>query len=57
MEAFLSAVSSVGFPVVSFFLMWKMCTDSIGKLTEAVNDMKEQNTNIMTTIKDMLRRD
>jgi len=40
-EALLPAISSVGFPIVAFFLMYQMCKDTISKNTDALAELKE----------------
>lgn len=34
-------ISTIGFPIVAFLLMYKLCTDTIIKNTEAINGLKE----------------
>ena len=40
-EIILTAISTVGFPIVAFFMMYKLNSDVISKNTEALNDLKE----------------
>ena len=40
-DALLPAISSVGFPIVAFFLMYQMCKDTIAKNTDALADLRE----------------
>lgn len=40
-EFLLTAISTVGFPIVAFFAMWKMSNDTIKSNTEAVAELKE----------------
>jgi len=40
-ELILTAVSTVGFPIVAFFMMYKLNSDVISKNTEALQDLKE----------------
>jgi len=40
-EIILTAISTVGFPIVAFFMMYKLNSDVISKHTEALNDLKE----------------
>ena len=38
-ELTLAAISSVGFPIVAFFLMWKLTTSTIKENTMAVREL------------------
>lgn len=40
-ESLLTAISTVGFPIVAFFAMYKMSNDTIQKNTDALNELKE----------------
>jgi len=40
-ELILQAISTVGFPIVAFFAMYKLSADTIQKNTDAVNELKE----------------
>lgn len=40
-EILISAVSTVGFPIVAFYLMYQLTKDTIQKNTDAINDLKE----------------
>lgn len=43
---FLTAVSTIGFPIVSFFLMYQMCNKTISENTETIKEMKSTLTEI-----------
>ena len=40
-DVIIQSIGTVGFPIVGFFLMYKMCNDTIAKNTEALHDLKE----------------
>jgi len=40
-ELIIQAVSTVGFPIVGFYLMYQLCKDTIAKNTDALNELKE----------------
>jgi hypothetical protein len=40
-EILTAAISSVGFPIVAFYLMYSLTKDTIQKNTDALNDLKE----------------
>jgi len=40
-ELIIQAVSTVGFPIVAFYLMYQLTKDTIQKNTDAINDLKE----------------
>ena len=45
-------INRVGFPIVAFLMMWKLCTDSISK----VNISLQQNTIVLMEVRDTLAR-
>jgi hypothetical protein len=49
---FFITINRVGFPIVAFLLMWKMCNDAIAKVNESV----EQNTIVLMEVRDALVR-
>ena len=40
-EILISAVSTVGFPIVAFYLMYQLTRDTIQKNTDALQELKE----------------
>jgi hypothetical protein len=40
-EILISAISTVGFPIVAFYLMYNLTRDTIAKNTDALNELKE----------------
>lgn len=40
-ETILSGISTVGFPIVAFIMMYNLSTKSIKKLSEMVGELKE----------------
>lgn len=34
-------ISSVGFPIVAFYLMYQMCNNTINKVNDSINELKE----------------
>lgn len=40
-EVLLTAVSTVGFPIVAFFAMFYFCKETVDKNTSAISDLKE----------------
>ena len=40
-ETLISAISVVGFPIVAFCMMYKLCSDTIQKNTDALADLRE----------------
>lgn len=40
-DVIISSISTVGFPIVGFYLMYQLCKDTIAKNTEALNELKE----------------
>jgi len=40
-EVLISAVSTVGFPIVAFYLMYQLTRDTIQKNTDALQELKE----------------
>lgn len=46
----LASINRVGFPIVAFILMWWMTSNSISKVTEALN----QNTLVLMEVKEAL---
>ncbi len=40
-EILISAVSTVGFPIVAFYLMYQLTKDTIQKNTDALHELKE----------------
>lgn len=40
-EILISAVSTVGFPIVAFYLMYQLSRDTIQKNTDALQELKE----------------
>lgn len=51
MDELLTAVSTVGFPIVSFFAMYYMCTKQIEKSTEALNKLENAIIELSTSLK------
>ncbi len=47
----LSAISTIGFPIVAFYLMYRMINEQIRENTKAINN----NTNLMTQLMTFLR--
>lgn len=47
----LSAISTIGFPIVAFYLMYRMVNEQIRENTKAINN----NTNLMTQLMTFLR--
>jgi hypothetical protein len=45
-------INRVGFPILAFLLMWKMCNESIAKVQVAI----EQNTVVLMEVRDTLAR-
>lgn len=35
-----NVISTVGFPIVAFWLMYQMCKETIGKVTESLDELK-----------------
>lgn len=50
-ELILQAISTVGFPIIAFFAMYKLSADTIQKNTEAVNGLKEVVNGLKEAIK------
>lgn len=40
MEEYLTAVSTVGFPIVSFFAMYYMCNTTLKDITKALDNLE-----------------
>lgn len=40
-DVLISAIGTVGFPIVAFFLMYQMCNTTISKNTEALKNLTE----------------
>jgi hypothetical protein len=40
-QVLISAVSTVGFPIVAFYLMYQLTRDTIQKNTDALQELKE----------------
>jgi hypothetical protein len=40
-QVLMSAVSTVGFPIVAFYLMYQLTRDTIQKNTDALQELKE----------------
>jgi len=40
-EILISAISTVGFPIVAFYLMYQLTKDTIQKNTDALQELKE----------------
>lgn len=40
-EAIVSGISSVGFPIVAFYLMYTMCNKTIAENTTMIRELKE----------------
>ena len=51
-DEILTAVSTVGFPIVAFFMMYKLNSDVISKNTEALQEIKES----LREIKEVIRK-
>jgi hypothetical protein len=47
-----AAINRIGFPIVAFLLMWKLCTDSIAKIDGSL----QQNTVVLMEVRDTISR-
>lgn len=49
MEAWISDfISNVAFPIAAFYMMYRMCDDTLRKNTEAINKLSEKITDVMS---------
>lgn len=40
-DELISAISTVGFPIVAFYLMYQMCNNTISKVNDSIQELKE----------------